>query len=271
MFGSPKCPDIIYVVFFAIEFLRRFVWLSLNFQFCLPCGGYPKSDLMSAGYEKKKLGRQKKKNNGCMEKGWKFLWDWIRIYILPGFMSLGNTAQLGWFQKMSFISPLPKKRYSEQTLYFGSYVLLCEFVGRLLNVTNVTRTPHLEKKCLWREKNKEQRIRCGAQNPEHTTKVSSGKRAAKNGFFHISSSLKACQSHLELYHWCWSDIAETSCSKCTPWGSRTPMPLTLFKTNPSHLPMAKHTLQAILATIPGGWCKSPLILISWNHLIEGKA
>lgn len=175
------------------------------------------------------------------------------------------------FKKCLLFRPFQKKRYSEQTLYFCSYVLLCEFVGRLLNVTNVTRTPHLEKKCLWREKNKEQRIRCGAQNPEHTTKVSSGKRAAKNGLFHISSSLKACQSHLELYHWCWSDIAETSCSKCTPWGPRTPMPLTLFKTNPSHLPMAKHTLQAILATIPGGWCKSPLILISWNHLIEGKA
>ena len=271
MFGSPKCPDIIYVVFFRNRISASICLTFTQFSIVSLVAATPNLIWCRLAMKKTILGRQKK-TNGCMEKGWKFLWDWIRIYILQGFMSLGNTAQLGWLQKnVCYFAPSKKNKQgiSEQTLYFCSHALLCEFVGRLLNVTRVTRTPHLEKKCLWREKNKEQRIRCGAQNPEHTTKVSSGKRAAKNGFFHISSSLKACQSHLELYHWCWSDIAETSCSKCTPWGPRTPMPLTLFKTNPSHLPMTKHTLQAILATIPGGWCKSPLILISWNHLIEG--
>lgn len=146
MFGSPKCPDIIYVVFFAIEFLRRFVWLSLNFQFCLPCGGYPKSDLMSAGNEKKTILGRQKKTNGCMEKGWKFLWDWIRIYILPGFMSLGNTAQPGWFQKMSFISPLPKKKVFRANPVFLFVCFVVWICWKIVQCNECNQNPAFRKK-----------------------------------------------------------------------------------------------------------------------------
>lgn len=97
------CLDITYGVFFSIEFLHRFVWLSLNFQFCLPCVGYPKSDLMSAGNGKNNFGQR------LHRKGVEISLGLDPNLHLPGFISLENTAQLGWFQKMSFISPLPKK------------------------------------------------------------------------------------------------------------------------------------------------------------------
>ena len=204
MFGSPKCPDIIYVVFFRNRISASICLTFTQFSIVSPLWRLPQI-WFDVGWQWKKRFWADKKNNGCMEKGWKFLWDWIRIYILQGFMSLGNTAQLGWLQKMSVISPLPKKKQgiSEQTLYFCSHALLCEFVGRLLNVTRVTR-PTFRKKNVYGVKTIKNNGSVVGPRTLSTQPKCLLENVQQKRIFHISSSLKACQSHLELYHWCWS-------------------------------------------------------------------